>query len=43
MKIDEQKLDLYIGSIIEATASSLGDIVALNSQRKILIMVVHHL
>ena len=27
MKIDEQKLDLYIGSIIEATASSLGDIV----------------
>ena len=48
MKIDEQKLDLYIGSIIEATASSLGDIVvrvssSTEQSRKILIMVVHHL
>ena len=27
MKINEQQLDLYNGSIIEAAASSLGDIV----------------
>ena len=27
MKINEQQLDLHIGSIIEAAASSLGDIV----------------
>ena len=27
MKIDEQQLDLYIGSIIEAAAPSLRDIV----------------
>ena len=27
MKIDEQQLDLYIGSIIEAATSSLQDIV----------------
>ena len=27
LKIDEQQLDLYVGSIIEATTSSLGDVV----------------
>ena len=27
LKIDEQQLDLYIENIIEATASSLGDVV----------------
>ena len=27
MKIEEQQLDLYIGSIIEAAASSLQDVV----------------
>ena len=27
MKIDEQQLDLYIERIIEAAASSLGDVV----------------
>ena len=50
MKINEQQLDLYIERIIEAAASSLGDVVvrvsrvsALNSQRKILVIEVHHL
>ena len=50
MKIKEQQLDLYIERIIEAAASSLGDIVvrvsrvsALNSQGKILVIEVHHL
>ena len=27
LKIDEQQLDLYVGSIIEAATSSLGDVV----------------
>ena len=50
MKINEQQLDLYIERIIEAAASSLGDIVvrvsrvsALNSQGKLLVIEVYHL
>ena len=35
LKIDEQQLDLYVGSIIEAAASSLGDfVVRLSSSTK---------
>ena len=35
LKIDEQQLDLYIGSIIEAAASSLGEfVVRLSSSTK---------
>ena len=33
MKIDEQQLDLYIERIIEAAASSLGDVVVRVSSR----------
>ena len=48
MKINEQQLDLYIERIIEAAASSLGDVVVrvssrVNSQREILVIEVHHL
>ena len=48
IKISEQQLDLYIGSIIEAATSSLQDVVVrvssrVNSQREILVIEVHHL
>ena len=48
MKINEQQLDLYIERIIEAAASSLGDVIVrvssrVNSQREILVIEVHHL
>ena len=48
MKINEQQLDLYIGSVIEAATSSLRDVVVrvssrVNSQREILVIEVHHL
>ena len=48
IKISEQQLDLYIGSVIEAATSSLRDVVVrvssrVNSQREILVIEVHHL
>ena len=48
IKISEQQLDLYIGSVIEAATSNLRDVVVrvssrVNSQREILVIEVHHL